>query len=64
MPASNALSTVREDALLTMKDLKVWYPVRKLLTTTGYVKAVDGVTISIKRGEIYAIVGESGCGKT
>lgn len=64
MLASNALTTVREDVLLTMRDLKVWYPVRKLLTITGYVKAVDGVTMSIKRGEICAIVGESGCGKT
>lgn len=55
---------VDENVLLLTKDLKVWHPIRKFLTVTGYVRAVDGVTISVKRGEIYAIVGESGCGKT
>ncbi len=64
MQASSTLTTVREDVLLAIKDLKVWYPVRKLLTITGYVKAVDGVSVAVRRGEIYAIVGESGCGKT
>jgi peptide/nickel transport system ATP-binding protein len=53
----------RED-ILVVKDLRVWHPVRKLLSIVGYVKAVDGVTFNIPRGRIVAIVGESGCGKT
>ncbi|MGC8983221.1 MAG: ABC transporter ATP-binding protein [Desulfurococcaceae archaeon] len=50
--------------LLVVKDLRVWHPIRKFFTVVGYVRAVDGVSLSVKRGEIAAIVGESGCGKT
>ena len=50
--------------LLVVKDLRVWHPIRKFLTVAGYVRAVDGVSLSVKQGEIVAIVGESGCGKT
>jgi peptide/nickel transport system ATP-binding protein len=58
--------TPREETeeLLVVKDLRVWYPVRKLFTTVGYIRAVDGVSFSVPRGRIVAIVGESGCGKT
>jgi oligopeptide/dipeptide ABC transporter ATP-binding protein len=46
--------------------LKTWYPVRRgiLSKTVGYIKAVDDVSFSIKRGETIGLVGESGCGKT
>ncbi|MEM2024802.1 MAG: ABC transporter ATP-binding protein [Desulfurococcaceae archaeon] len=50
--------------ILTVKDLKVWFPIRKFLTVTGYVRAVDGISFSVPKGKILAIVGESGCGKT
>lgn len=58
--------TATSDSVVTVQDLKVHFPVRKGVfgTTAGYVKAVDGVSFTIKRGAIFALVGESGCGKT
>ena len=52
--------------LLSVSDLKVHYPIRKgvFRRTVGQVKAVDGVSLEIRRGEVLGIVGESGCGKT
>jgi peptide/nickel transport system ATP-binding protein len=52
--------------LLTVQDFRVYYPVRSGIfqRTTGYVKAVDGVSFSVAQGESVALVGESGCGKT
>lgn len=64
MQTSKTITDSSEDILLAVKDLRVWYPVRKLLSVIGYVKAIDGVTLAIRRGEICAIVGESGSGKT
>jgi peptide/nickel transport system ATP-binding protein len=54
-------------ALLDVRDLKVHFPIRRgiiLDRTVGYVYAVDGVSLEIRRGETYGLVGESGCGKT
>ncbi len=55
-----------QPVLLDVKDLKTHFPVRSglLQRTTGYVKAVDGVSFHVKRGETLGLVGESGCGKT
>jgi peptide/nickel transport system ATP-binding protein len=56
--------------IVTVKDLQVWFPVRRgfveSLTSKEqrFVKAVDGVTFTIKDREIFCLVGESGCGKT
>ena len=52
--------------LLEVRDLRVWFPIRKglLKRTVGYVKAVDGVGFSLAPGKTLALVGESGCGKT
>jgi oligopeptide transport system ATP-binding protein len=53
-------------ALLEVKNLKKYFPIKKgaLSRTIGYVKAVDGVSFTLKRGETLGLVGESGCGKT
>ncbi len=52
--------------LLEVKDLRTWFPVKVGLfrSKVYYVKAVDGVSFTIDRGETLAVVGESGCGKT
>lgn len=53
------------DNVLQIRDLKVYYPVRRgLLGKIQFVKAVDGVTLDVRRGEVLGIVGESGCGKS
>ena len=55
-----------ENVLLEVKDLKKYFPIQKgfLRRVAGHVKAVDGVSFSINRGETLGLVGESGCGKT
>jgi peptide/nickel transport system ATP-binding protein len=54
------------ETLLEVKDLKKYFPIQSGLMrrTIGFVKAVDGVSFEIKRGETLGLVGESGCGKT
>jgi peptide/nickel transport system ATP-binding protein len=55
-----------EQPLLSVKDLKVHFPIRKgiFLRTVGHVKAVDGISFDVYRGQTLGLVGESGCGKT
>ncbi len=52
--------------LVDIQDLKIHFPIKKglLRRTVDHVKAVDGVSLSIAKGSITALVGESGCGKT
>jgi len=52
--------------LLEVKDLKMYFPVLRglLKHKVADVKAVDGISLKIKRGETLGLVGESGCGKT
>lgn len=54
------------DHLLDVRDLRVYFPLTRglLSKVVGHVKAVDGVSFSVRRGEVFALVGESGCGKT
>ena len=52
--------------LLDVRDVHVWYPVRTgvLARVTDNVRAVNGVSFTLSKGEILGLVGESGCGKT
>jgi peptide/nickel transport system ATP-binding protein len=51
--------------LLSIRDLHVWFELRRFgFGHAGYVRAVDGVSFDLKRGEAIAVVGESGCGKS
>ena len=59
--------TALGDTLVELHNLRVHFPVTAGLMikrTVGEVRAVDGVTLSINRGETLGLVGESGCGKT
>ena len=56
--------------ILEVRELRKWYPVRRglLASLVGgrakHVKAVDGVSFSLKPGEVLGLAGESGCGKS
>lgn len=51
--------------LLEVEDLRVWFPAgRRRRGGRRFIKAVDGVSFSVRRGETLGLVGESGCGKT
>ena len=53
------------DTLLRVEDLKIYYPVAGSgFGKKEFVKAVDGVTFEVKKGEVFGIVGESGCGRS
>ncbi|MDR2841819.1 MAG: ATP-binding cassette domain-containing protein [Spirochaetaceae bacterium] len=54
------------DYILEVNNLKKYYPIKSGITrkTTGFVKALDGVSFKIQRGTTMALVGESGCGKS
>ncbi|NQU61707.1 MAG: ATP-binding cassette domain-containing protein [Rhodospirillales bacterium] len=59
--------TLSEEVLIDVKDLKMYFPVTEGIMVTrvvANVKAVDGISFSIKKGETLGLVGESGCGKT
>jgi oligopeptide/dipeptide ABC transporter ATP-binding protein len=63
---SQAASLASAEPLLEVEDLRKYFPVRGgvLSRVTAEVKAVDGVSFQIGRGETFGLVGESGCGKT
>ncbi len=52
--------------LLVVENLKTYFPIRAglLQRVVANVKAVDGVSLTIREGETFGLVGESGCGKT
>ena len=55
------------DAIIEVEDCRKYFPVTRgvvLRKTVGTVKAVDGVSFQIRRGQTFSLVGESGCGKT
>ncbi|MCU9592159.1 ABC transporter ATP-binding protein [Bacillus velezensis] len=60
------MTAAGQETILELKDVKKYFPIRSgfLQRKVGDIKAVDGVSFSLKRGETLGIVGESGCGKS
>ncbi|MFL5044965.1 MAG: ABC transporter ATP-binding protein [Xanthobacteraceae bacterium] len=52
--------------IVETRDLKVWFPIKRgvLRKIVGHIKAVDGVSVTVRKGETLGVVGESGSGKT
>ncbi|HZY44916.1 MAG TPA: ABC transporter ATP-binding protein, partial [Anaerolineae bacterium] len=57
---------MQDNDLLIVRNLKKYFPIRRgvFQRKVGDVKAVDGVSFTIKKGETLGLVGESGCGKS
>lgn len=61
------MTMTQDDPLLSVRGLKVYFPIEKgviFKRRAGWVRAVDGIDLDIKKGEALGLVGESGCGKS
>ncbi|EKM96828.1 ABC transporter ATP-binding protein [Stutzerimonas degradans] len=65
-PSGSPLAVEAAEPLLEVDNLRVWFPIKKglLRRTVDHVKAVDGVSFSLPKGQTLGIVGESGSGKS
>lgn len=63
---TNNTKNTTQEAAVTVKNLKVYFPVRQgvFSKVTDHIRAVDDISFTIAKGDIFALVGESGCGKT
>ena len=54
------------ETVMEGRDVKVWFPIKRgvLRRTVGHIKAVDGISLSVREGQTVGVVGESGSGKT
>ncbi len=58
-------TATEQDVLLSVRNLHVWFELRRFgFGIVGHVRAVDGISFDLHRGEAIAVVGESGCGKS
>jgi oligopeptide transport system ATP-binding protein len=66
VPEADAAPTAGIPDLIQVEDLKVHFPIRQGIfqSEVGTVKAVDGITFEVRKGETLGLVGESGCGKS
>ncbi|MEM7034783.1 MAG: ATP-binding cassette domain-containing protein, partial [Chloroflexota bacterium] len=64
---SDNINGTKQNTLVRIENLKMYFPITQGIIVqrhVGDIKAVDGVSFEIKRGETLGLVGESGCGKS